>query len=58
MLHAIISTTSFSSVFGYFYAYQVKYPANSALCLLEDYRVQPLKAKRAVVWIQEGLQER
>ena len=49
-------TKSFSSLFGYFYAYRLKYPANSALHLLGDYQLQPLKAKRAADWIQEGLQ--
>ena len=62
MLHAIIllqqwGTKSFSTVFGYFYAYPVKYPAISALYMLEDYRLQPLKAKRVADWIQEGLQD-
>ncbi len=41
-------------MYGYFYAYQVKYPANFASYLLEDYQLQPLKAKRAVDRNQEG----
>ena len=49
---------SFSTAYGYFYAYQVKYPANFASDLLEDYQLQPLKAKRAADWSQEGIQDR
>ena len=49
MFHATVSTKmkSVSTAYGYFYAYQVKYPANFASYLLEDYQLQPLKAKKA-----------
>ena len=58
MLHAIIYNNGVLKVLAQCLAiFMLTKSANSALYLLEDYRLQPLKAKRAADWIQEGLQD-
>ena len=50
-------TKSFSRVFGYFFTYQVRNPANQVFYLLKDCHLRPLKVKRATDW-KKGPQDR